>query len=372
MQTDRAVIIDYLAFSAPLSCMKSVHTFPEPGHEWRKYQFLPCVKAYRCAAYQDLPDVGVVYASSADQIQLRAEEYNKALSACLHARLRRFLAAVFGLVVGPARGTGGFAYEDSAVLYSDEGGSEHFGMIYWGGNNGTFYVQIGGQGCTHVMSGTTPQKIHKWFTHLDITSLKRLDLAVDDYDEIFTCSNALNAYKDDAFYSGMGPKPKLGTSNEIDADGCYTKEIVNVGSRQSRIYWRVYNKALEQKVSGSWYRSEVELKGVPSDVLLDTQGIFTGICAYAASINPTPPASIPVLLGRKSIDAIEAKVRWLRTQASATITKVINFYEGDVEAALSMILREEHVKDKNTTFDLPPVYQTLMMEKVRNMPCPLF
>ncbi|STG68619.1 replication initiation factor family protein [Escherichia coli] len=61
------------------------------------------------------------------------------------------------------------------------------------------------------------------------------------------------------------------------------------GSRQSRVYWRIYNKALEQKVSGTWNRSEVELKGVPVDVLLDIAGYFTGLCDYAAQINPAKP-----------------------------------------------------------------------------------
>ncbi|MDX7990795.1 replication initiation factor domain-containing protein [Xenorhabdus littoralis] len=378
MFTDRTVIIDYLAFSAPISCMKEVHTFQEKGHEWRKYQFLPSYRQYQhgrfadtlTADYTALPDMGGMFTASIKDLNHKAEQYNKALLSCLHARLRRFMAAVFGLFIGPARGTGGFAYQDSAVLYSEDGGNEHFGMIYWGGNNGTFYVQIGGKGCAHVMSGTTPAKLHQWFEHLDITSLKRLDLATDDYDGVFTCHQALAAYKDDAFYGGMGPKPKLGTAYEIDTNGCYTKEIVNVGSRQSKVYWRVYNKALEQKVSGTWYRSEAELKGVNTNVLKDIQGTYTGLCAYAASINPAKPKKIGVLEGRKAADAIEAKVNWLRKQASSTIAKVIHFFEGDVQAALSMIVREDHISDLNLKLDLPPIYQTLINEKLGVSRCP--
>ncbi|MBC8953591.1 replication initiation factor domain-containing protein [Xenorhabdus sp. PB62.4] len=379
MMTDRSVIIDYLAFSAPLSCMKDVHTFQEKGHEWRKYEFLPSYRHYQHSQftesvlgrdYEALPDSGEVFSSSIEDINRKAERYNRELLSCLHSRLRRFIAAVFGLFVGPARGAGGFAYQDSAILYSEDGGYEHFGMIYWGGNNGTFYVQIGGKGCTHVMSGTTPEKIYKWLKHLDITSLKRLDLATDDYDGVFTCHHALSAYKDDAFYGGMGPKSKLGNAHEIDATGNYTKEIVTVGSRQSRVYWRVYNKALEQKVSGTWYRSETELKGVPIEVLLNTQGTYTGLCPYAASINPTKPAAIPVLLGRKAVDAIESKVKWLRKQASSSIAKLIHFFEGDTQAVLSMIVRDDHISDLNLKLDLPPIYQTLINEKLGVSQCP--
>ncbi|CDH04538.1 RstA phage-related replication protein [Xenorhabdus bovienii str. oregonense] len=379
MFTDRTVLIDYLAFSAPISCMKDVHTFQEKGHEWRKYEFLPSYRHYQHSRftetlsvgdYESLPDSFEVFSSSIEDINHKAELYNKALISCLHSRLRRFIAAVFGLFVGPARGTGGFAYQDSAVLYSENGGNEHFGMIYWGGNNGTFYVQIGGKGCSHVMSGTTPDKIYKWLEHLDITSLKRLDLATDDYDDVFTCNNALSSYQLDAFYGGKGPKPKLGTAYEIDPDGCYTKEIVTVGSRQSRVYWRVYNKALEQKVSGTWYRSEAELKDIPTEVLLDIQGTYTGLCSYAASINPAKPAPIPVRDGRKAVDAIEAKVRWIRKQASSTIAKIIHFFEGDIQAVLSMIVRDDHISDLNLKLDLPPIYQTLINEKLGVSTCP--
>ncbi|OKP03318.1 hypothetical protein [Xenorhabdus eapokensis] len=53
MMTDRSVFIDYLAFSAPLSCMKDVHTFQEKGHEWRKYQPLPSYKNHKYNAMLD-------------------------------------------------------------------------------------------------------------------------------------------------------------------------------------------------------------------------------------------------------------------------------------------------------------------------------
>ncbi|MQL47269.1 replication initiation protein [Photorhabdus khanii] len=369
---ERPVIVDYLAFSAPLSVMKDVHTFQEKGFEWRKFQYLPAYKHYQnsdvyaCSeSYAGLPELG-----SSNLTEEQKSQYESDLYTCYHARLKKWIASVFGLVVGVPRGKGGFAYQDSAVLYSDMGGSDHMGILYWGGNKDTFYVQISGQGCAHVFSGTTPQKIYKWFKHLDIFSLKRLDLATDDYDGIYTCNAALAAYRDDAFYGGKGPKPKLEISQAMDSDGCPTKEVVNVGSRQSRVYWRIYNKALEQKVSGIWYRSEVELKAISIDVLLNISGIYVGLCDYAAQINVSQPVSIPKLFGRKAVDAIEAKVKWLRNQASSTIAKVFHFFNGDIETVLSMIVREEHIQDMNLRFDIPPIYQTLLNEKLQTSQCP--
>lgn len=369
---ERFVITDFLAFSAPLSVMKSAHTFPEKGFEWRKFQYLPAYKHYKnskiyaCSeGYDSLPAFDEQPMTEDQQCQLAVDLY-----ACYCSRLKTWIAAVFGLAVGPSRGKGGFAYEESAILYSEEGGSEQFGMLFWGGNKDTFYVQISGKGCAHVFSGTTPKKIHKWLKHLDIFSLKRLDLATDDYDGIYTCDAANSAYLDDAFYGGAGPKPKIDESRGRDANGNITKEILTVGSRQSRVYWRIYNKALEQKVSGIWYRSEVELKGVSVDVLLNIAGIYVGLCAYAAQINPVTPASIPKLFGRKAIDSIEAKVRWLRNQASSTIARLFHFFDGDIETVISMIVREEHITNTKLSLGIPPVYQTLLNEKLQTDKCP--
>ncbi|HHZ6804572.1 replication initiation factor domain-containing protein [Morganella morganii subsp. morganii] len=370
--SERVVFVDYLAFSAPISVMKEVHTFQEKGFEWRKFQYLPAYRYYQNSSpyifsdgYQEVPAIAVSPLTEDQQ-----SRYFEDLYACYFSRLKTWIASLFGLVVGAPRGKGGFAYQDSAVLYSDEGSSDRMGMLYWGGNKETFYVQISGIGCAHVFSGTTPQKIHKWFEHLDITRLKRLDLATDDYDGIYTCRAALSAYRDDAFYGGLGPKPKLEKSEAIDSDGCPTKEIVNVGSRQSRVYWRIYNKALEQKVSGIWYRSEVELKEISVDVLLNIASIYTGLCDYAAQINPSMPTSIPRLFGRKAIDSIEAKVRWLRNQASASIAKVFHFFNGDIETVLSMIIREDHITNMNLRLEIPPIYQTLLNEKLNTLQCP--
>ncbi|MDR0218070.1 MAG: replication initiation protein, partial [Enterobacteriaceae bacterium] len=108
----------------------------------------------------------------------------------------------------------------------------------------------------------------------------------------------------------------------------------------------------------------------PIEVLLNTQGTYTALCPYAASINPAKPAPIPVLLGRKAIDSIESKVRWLRKQGSKSIAKLIHFFEGDTQAVLSMIVRDEHISDLNLKLDLPPIYQTLINEKLGVSTCP--
>lgn len=141
---NRPVFIDYLAFSAPISTMKDVHTFQEKGFEWRKFQFLPSYKHYQNSSryavsqvYNELPEI-----HSQGMTEQQQEQFLTDLYSCYFSRLKRWIASVFGLVVGAPRGKGGHVYQESAYLYSDEGGSDNMGTLYWGGNNDTFYVQI--------------------------------------------------------------------------------------------------------------------------------------------------------------------------------------------------------------------------------------
>lgn len=369
---ERPVIIDWFAFSAPFSVMKDVDKFQEKGFRWEKFKTLPSYRNYKKSNVYRVPDSYEQFPSVENDVmsEEQIEQYLNDVFNCYFSRLRTWLSSVFGLYMGAPLGYGGHYYSDSASLYSDEGGCERYGVVFWGGNNDSFFVQINGHGCAHVFNGTTPQKIHKWLSFLDITDINRIDLATDDYDGIFTVDAAKKAFENDAFYGGRGPKPNRKVEFEDDGNGNRSIDVLRVGSRQSRVFWRVYDKALEQKISGIWYRSEVELKKVSIDILLDITGTYVGLCDYAAQINPSEPKPIPKLLGRKATDSIEAKVRWLRKQASKNIAKVFHFFNGDINTVLSMIIREEHISDMNIKFDIPPIYQTLLNEKLKTNQCP--
>lgn len=352
---EHAVFIDFLAFTTSISSFKDIHTFQEKGFEWRKYQPVPDPRNFKSGHFSN------------DTVGLTAEEsenYITALYECYFSRLKVFIADFFGLSMGVPRGRGGHFYDDSALLYSHEAGSESCGTIYFGGNKDTLYIQISGKGCAHVFSYTTPERIYSILNFLDITSLKRLDLATDDYNGIYTCHSALNDYKDDAFYIGRGPKPCIESSLALNAEGEPTKEIVTVGSRQSRIYWRIYNKALEQKVTGVWYRSEVELKSIPTDILLNISGAYTGICAYSAQINVATPAKINRGISRKAIDSLENSLHWIRKQGSKTLAKAFHSVDGDVLKFIDLVIQEKHLVDLNLTFEMPKAYQNILREKL--------
>lgn len=386
LYTERTVKIDYLAATIPLSSMKFLETFDEKGHEWRKYGVLPVYgsilgknsfkerisNGYYCP---DLTEFPSIYSPSKEEVEHRISVYETALNAAYMHRLKLWINSAFGLVIGQERDRGGYGYFYSAPLYSDDGGYALLGMIYWGGNNNTFYFQIDGHGCEHVFQGTTPKKIYKWLHHLQVTQLRRLDLCTDDFDGVFTVESAQLAHKDDAFYGGMGPRPSYEPRVKFDGNGNPILEQFNVGSRTSRVYWRIYNKALEQKVDDIWYRSEVELKHVPIEVLLDIAGTYTSLCDYSASINPSPRRPINIFkphLGDVvvAINHFESDVRWIRKQGSKTIARIFSQLGCDYEALFSAIVRPEHLSDESIRFDTPLVYQNLVAEKLKNRPCP--
>jgi phage replication initiation protein len=273
--------------------------------------------------------------------------------------------------MGPERDKGGYNYEFSANLYSVDGGYVQLGMVFWGGNNETLYVQINGTGCTHVFGGTSPTEIYNWLSHLDAVSLKRIDLAVDDHDGVFTVSSALRDHRAEAFYGGMGPKPGLGISHKYEGDGSLKQEMITVGSRFSRVYWRIYNKALEQQVEDTWHRSEAELKDFPIEVLLDIESAFTGLCDYAKQLNPAKPKKFHrANIVRHAINSFESDVRWLRKQVSRTVARLVNQLGHDYSAVISTIVRKEHMDDVMLRFNTSDIYQNIVAQKFYERECP--
>ncbi|UXJ04982.1 hypothetical protein N6Y36_08935 [Morganella morganii] len=106
--SERVVFVDYLAFSAPISVMKEVHTFQEKGFEWRKFQYLPAYRYYQNSSpyifsdgYQEVPAIAVSPLTEDQQ-----SRYFEDLYACYFSRLKTWIASLFGLVVGAPRAKG--------------------------------------------------------------------------------------------------------------------------------------------------------------------------------------------------------------------------------------------------------------------------
>lgn len=261
--------------------------------------------------------------------------------------LKVFVSRVLGLSMSGPRDMSFQFYENSFNLLSPNG--ETFcGRIGIGGNNDTVHISINGAGCKHVLARRSLFSLYHWLANvLHVQSLARIDLAFDDFHGLFDCKYALTAAYEGAFkpsVRGKFPKVKEDYEYDITADGGkkFSKEQVSVGSRQSQIYWRIYNKALEQKLADTgliWYRSEVELKRWSVEVLRDLAGSFAAINDFAASIEASEPFDTkPQPKKRAALDVLSAS-HWLRRQWGRVISDLVELNNGDADKVVSLIAR---------------------------------
>ncbi|MCU8076900.1 replication initiation factor domain-containing protein [Shewanella baltica] len=289
-----------------------------------KFEKLPCDAWVKLPVYKTYPD-------TVEGLDLFQEH----VLLVRHLRLEQFVNRVLGLKLGSTRNYGRFFYTQSRELM-DKKGKVSVGFIAFGGNDDTVYFQISGTGCKHVFTHTNGHRLHHWLSFFDVKVLRRLDLFYDDFDGNFDCKYAELAYRDGAFKRAKGGKnPKISETYDRDDTGLLG-EIVRIGSRTSLVYWRIYNKALEQGVKQTWYRTEVELKDVSIDVLLAPAKHFAGLCPFSESINLSEKHALsPVFKQKKSVTlTLEAKTQWLRRQCGRAIYDLVEDWKLSAEETL--------------------------------------
>lgn len=270
---------------------------------------------------------------------------------------------VLKMELGSLRGKGFNGYLDSMELKAN---GIPVGYVGIGGQQNTVYFQISGTGCKHLFANVKLLVLHHWLAKVfNISNLSRVDLCYDDYDGNFDCNYAERAYADNAFRTGargMGPEiePRHKYKFNADKEKEYSQEMIVVGSRSSKIYWRIYNKKLEQGIKDddvTWYRSEVELKKWSVDVLLNPAAAFAGLCAFAASIDLDKGVRTKAMT--KAKDAcldIAARVRHVRRSAGRALGDILELFQGDIEKTFGLILPD----DTGGKLGFPNVYQQLI------------
>ncbi|WCE32641.1 replication initiation factor domain-containing protein [Vibrio sp. SCSIO 43137] len=261
--------------------------------------------------------------------------------------LRVFVNKVLGLSMSAPLDKQFQFYENSFNLLSPCGES-YCGRIGIGGNNDTIHISINGTGCKHVLAVRSLFSLYHWLNNvLHITHVKRADLAFDDFHGLFDCKYALTAAYEGAFKPSVrGKNPKVKEDYEYswlpDGSRKYVKEQISVGSRSSRIYWRIYNKALEQNLTDTtviWYRSEVELKEWSIEILRNLAGAFAAINAYAASIESSEPFDTKPKPEKRAALEVLSSTYWLRRQWGRVISDLSRLYNGDANKVIETIAR---------------------------------
>jgi len=292
-------------------------------------------------------------------------QYIEYLERCL----RIFTTHVLGLTMNAPRGFGFQFYTESMKLTTADG-EDFCGFIGIGGNQDTVHFQINGTGCKHVFSKLKAWELHGWLSNvIGVKQLARLDLAYDDYHGLFDCEYALKAAYEDCFRTaprGISPTVNENHKYRFGENGTkhYSQEMVTVGSRTSRIYWRIYNKALEQNLAQNgmvWYRTECELKKWDVDALLDPDGAFAAINKFSASISSAPAFNTkPKPEKRVACDVLTAAY-WMRRQYGKILNSLIEEFNGDIPKVIGLLQRD------GRKFAFPDTYSALI-QSITNRP----
>ncbi|WP_112479967.1 replication initiation factor domain-containing protein [Vibrio variabilis] len=367
------ISIDFLCFTFAIKDLRHCYTaYSNLKHRPKRGAILPVVKEkhksllqrhHRTPEFPAPPQFNPTLAKCGEDIDAYTQAFQSLYRRYLEDCLVIFTNRVLGLSLSAPRGLGFQYYTDSMKLTSPNG-EDFCGFIGIGGNNDTVHFQINGTGCKHVFAHRQPWAIHDWLSNvLGVQQLARVDLAYDDYDGLFDCEYARKAWHDNAFRTSVrGRAPKLSIGHDIermDNDGkpVYSKEQYSIGSRTSRVYWRIYNKALEQNLAATgltWYRSEVELKKWNVDVLLDPSGAFAALNDFAASISVSDAFNTkPQPTKKAACDLLTASF-WMRRQYGKTLNSFIEFHNGDVHKAVGQLIRD------GSRYSFPDTYGKLV------------
>lgn len=349
-----SVKIDHLAFSFPLTSLRHCHKAGFAGHSSKNQPYFPLppkIESIKGKTHEDI-EKNMLFVKSQ-----MADFYTRSL--------KIFISHALGFECSAPRDKGFHGYSNSMTLKTDRG--VDVGFVGIGGQNDTVFIQISGAGCKHLFDYTTTFILHHWLnTVLSISYLSRIDLAKDDYDGNFDCNYAHTAYLDGAFRTGKGGKmPVIKDASEYVYDRNMKKvfdvEMICVGKRTSPIYWRVYNKKLEQKLHKEdliWYRSEAELKKWSVDALLDVDAVFAGLNVFAQSMEKTRGVRTKSMSkSKEACIELASRVRWFRHAAGRALGDVLQLVDGDISKAIGLLLPDQAVGEK---LGIPPTYKNLI------------
>lgn len=357
-------IIDHLSFSFPLADLRHLRRSPSIGSTVDNQTLFPEVPNIK----QDLSTEGLKPDEVLEAIEIQKQRVNAQMSDFYYRSLRAFASVVLGLELSAPRDKGFHGYQNSLNLLTQEG--TQVGFVGIGGQRNTVYFQISGEGCKHLWSHTTPFILHHWLSKvLSISYLSRIDIARDCYDDVFNCKNAETNFFQKAFARKKGgPNPTMAPRHSFTVEGVYDVEMTTIGKRTSPVYWRIYNKKLEQGIQEPdliWYRNEVELKKWSVDSLLDPDSTFAGICDFSQQmINSDGVHTSSSPRATTAATDLASRVKWVRRMCGKALSDIFEITEGDIQTLLGLLVPDKYITGKS--LDIPNTYKQLLTEQLRS------
>lgn len=237
--------------------------------------------------------------------------------------------------------SGGLGYKQAMTYLSAT-------IYYDGGKDMGAHLRITGQGCRALEAHDI--NLFAWcafVVELEGMTFTRLDIACDTSRDILSPTVDCLAQ---GLYSSKARKVNVISSagpDGLTASTCY------IGSRQSGVYIRIYDKAAERGLSSvDWYRAELEIKkgyidkaialtkASPSKAFADIIGTyFRPLKKRIKPITRSPTADWWVdflgevervsLVSDPRLPTIESKYAWLQKQAAPTIALLSKAFGSD-------------------------------------------
>lgn len=234
------------------------------------------------------------------------------------------------------------------------------GAIDYGGQSQRDWVRVdmSGTGCEWIQD---LEKVSSLGSVLDGFELKRVDIALTTFKGEITDSMIAQAHADGLF-SGLGRPPAMRSILSSDERAGKTRYI---GSREkSDKFLRCYEKGFEMiKNVPEWlkrgttelngnkvdeiYRVELELKAenkeIPTEVLVKRDEYFAGAYPFLALMLPgVQHLKITKLPDEKPLSDLAAKLAHCKSAYGSTIFTAMEFYKGDADKVLKMIIGSDH------------------------------
>lgn len=263
--------------------------------------------------------------------------------------------------------------------YKRQLASGHISVLYDGTEDMGVHVALSGQGCREYES------VHSILTLLDKVMLydgkcSRIDIAMDDKGGNLIPFNKIIESVRKGHVSSRWKTSTEFIKRKLE-DGSIIGHTINIGSGKSKIYMRIYNKALEQEKETPWTRIEMEIKDERAEVLQNIllfeneighifARILNNYIRFLQPTNdsnksrwPTAPWWLNLLkevdrvsLTRKPGDRTIEDVReWIKKQVGPSLALLVLADGGAVDEIYKIIhqgknrLREKHMRILNKT-----------------------
>lgn len=161
--------------------------------------------------------------------------------------------------------------------YKKQIACENISILYDGNEDMGTHVILSGKGCRQYEEKEPLIQLVKRLNQNEI-KCTRIDLAIDDLQGDVI---QIDKIQEDLRKGNVISKWKTSTElikRELES-GKIIGQTINIGSRQSETFLRIYDKALEQKLDTKWSRMELEVKGrkaerLQSMITVDNVGLL--------------------------------------------------------------------------------------------------